>query len=227
VTLLKYLFLNRHKGPVLKDVLLELLWPEVPPAQADLNFRVTLSLLRKTLSLNHKGWNDFPNLMRKEGGYQLLLGKEGWSDVDEFNNQINLAQYKEKKHGSEEAFQHYLNAENLYQGDFLAENLYDDWCYFEREYLRNQYLHVLTRILDYHQDKNNLNEAIQYCYKILKVDPYHESTFRKLMQYHFQLGNRKEVKSVFELCRKNIENDLGITLSYETKEIYRKLSAFS
>lgn len=224
ITLLRYLFFARHKGPVPKDVLLELLWPEPPPAQADLNFRVTLSLLRKTLSLNHNGRSDFPNLMRKEGGYQLLLGKEGWSDVDEFNNQINLAHYKEKKQNSQEALQHYLNAENLYQGDFLMENLYDDWCFIEREYLRNQYLHALNKILDYHKEQHNLSEAINYCYKILKVDPYREDISRKLMQYHSELGNRREVRSVFEFCRKNIEDNLGLAVSYETKELYRKLS---
>lgn len=227
ITLLRHLFFARHKGPTPKDVLLELLWPESPPAQADLNFRVTLSLLRKTLSLNRNGRSDFPNLMRKEGGYQLLLGKEGWSDVDEFNNQINLSKYKGKKQNSQEALQHYLNAENLYQGDFLAGNLYEDWCYIEREQLKNQYLHALTMILDYYEDQHNLTEAIHYCYKILKADPYRENIFRRLMQYHFELGNRKEVKSVFELCKNNIENDLGVALSFETREIYQKLSLSS
>jgi len=227
ITLLRYLFFARHKGPVPKDVLLELLWPESPPAQADLNFRVTLSLLRKTLSLNQNGRSEFPNLMRKEGGYQLLLGKEGWSDVDEFNNQINLAHYKENKQNGEEAFQHYLKAEKLYQDDFLVENLYEDWCFIEREHLKNQYLYALTKILDYYEGQRNLTEAINYCYKILKADPYRENIFRRLMQYHYELGNRKEVKSVFELCKNNIENKLGVALSYETKEIYHKLSLSS
>jgi ATP/maltotriose-dependent transcriptional regulator MalT/DNA-binding SARP family transcriptional activator len=227
ITLLRYLFFARHKGPTPKDVLLELLWPESPPAPADLNFRVTLSLLRKTLSLNHNGRSDFPNLIRKEGGYQLLLGKEGWSDLDEFNNQINLAHYKEKKQNGEEAFQHYLKAERLYQDDFLVENLYEDWSYIEREQLKNQYVHALTRILNHHEEQHNFAATINTCYKIIKVDPYQEGIFRKLMLYHFKLGNHKEVRSVFEFCRKNIENDLGAALSPETKEIYRKLSATS
>ena len=227
ITLLRYLFFARHKGPIPKDVLLELLWPESPPAPADLNFRVTLSLLRKTLSLNHNGRSDFPNLMRKEGGYQLLLGKEGWSDLDEFNNQINLAHYKEKKQNGEEAFQHYLKAERLYQDDFLVENLYEDWSYIEREQLKNQYVHALARILNHHEEQHNFAATINTCYKIIKVDPYQEDIFRKLMLYHFKLGNHKEVRSVFEFCRKNIENDLGAALSPETKEIYRKLSASS
>jgi ATP/maltotriose-dependent transcriptional regulator MalT/DNA-binding SARP family transcriptional activator len=224
ITLLRYLFFARHKGPVPKDILIELLWPESSPSQGDLNFRVTLSLLRKTLSIISNGRNHFPNLLRKRDGYQLCLGKEGWSDVDEFNNQMNLAQYKEKKENSQEAFQHYLNAENLYRGDFLVENLYEDWCYIEREHLKNQYLHALDKILDYHKGQHNLSEAINYCFKILKVDPYREDISRKLMQYHSELGNRREVRSVFEFCLKNIEDNLGLAVSYETKELYRKLS---
>jgi two-component SAPR family response regulator len=162
--------------------------------------------------------------MRKEGGYQLLLGKGGWSDVDEFNNQMNLAHYKEKKQIREEAIQHYLNAERLYQGDFLIENLYEDWCSLEREHLRNQYLHALTKILGYYEEQHHLTEAINTCYKILKVDPYQEDIFRRLMLYHFELGNRKEIRSAFELCRKNMEENLGIPLAHETKELYRRLS---
>ena len=222
ITLLKCLFLNRNKGPTLKEILLDLLWPDSPAQQADLNFRVTLSTLRKTLSQN--GQKDFPNLLRKEGGYELSLGKEGWSDVDEFASEMNFARYKEKKQDNHDAFRHYLNAENLYQGDFMMENIYEDWYFIEREHLKIQYLHALTKILNYHEEQHNLTEAVHYCYKILKVEPYREDIFRKLMGYHFELGNRSEVRSIFELCRKNIEHDLGVALTNETKELYHRLS---
>ncbi|OGP72870.1 MAG: hypothetical protein A2V86_00470 [Deltaproteobacteria bacterium RBG_16_49_23] len=180
--------------------------------------------MRKTLSIISNGRNHFPNLLRKTDGYQLCLGKGGWNDVDEFNKQMNLAQSKEKKENSQEAFQHYINAENLYQGDFLVEALYEDWCYIDREHLKNQYLHALNKILDYHKGQHSLSEAMNYCYKILQVDPYREDISRKLMQYHSELGNRGEVRSVFEFCRKNIEDNLGVALAYETQELYRKLS---
>jgi DNA-binding SARP family transcriptional activator/tetratricopeptide (TPR) repeat protein len=222
VTLLKYFFLNRNKGPILKDFLLDLLWPDSPSEQADSNFRVTLSTLRKTLSQN--GQKDFPNLLRKEGGYELSLGKEGWSDVDEFVSEMNFARHKEKKQDNNDTLRHYLNAENLYQGDFMMENVYEDWYFVEREHLKIQYLHALTKIINYHEEQHNLTEAVHYCYKILKVDPYGEDIFRKLMGYHFELGNRSEVRSIFELCRKNIEHDLGVALTNETKELYHKLS---
>ena len=227
ITLLKYLFFSRNKGSVSKDVLLDLLWPDATPKQADLNFRVTLSLLRKTISIASNGRKNIPNLLRTQQGYQLSLGREGWSDVDEFNNEMNLGGYKEKKQDHYESLRHYLNAENLYKDDFLVENLYEDWCFIEREHLKNQYLYALTKILDYYEGQRNLTEAINYCYKILKADPYRENIFRRLMQYHYELGNRKEVKSVFELCKNNIENKLGVALSYETKEIYHKLSLSS
>ena len=222
ITLLKYFFLNRNKGPVLKDMLLDLLWPDSPAQQADLNFRVTLSTLRKTLSQN--GQKDFPNLLRKEGGYELSLGKEGWSDADEFVREMDFARYKEKKQDNHDALGHYLNAENLYQGDFMMENVYEDWYFIEREHLKIQYLHALTKILNYHEEQHNLTEAVHYCYKVLKVDPYREDIFRKLMGYHFELGNRSEVRSIFEWCRKNIEHDLGVGLTNETKELYHRLS---
>jgi DNA-binding SARP family transcriptional activator len=223
LTLLRYLFFTHNKGCVSKDIIEELLWPDSRPKQADLNFRVTLSMLRRFLSTGEGGPKNFPNIVRKGDGFQLCLGREGWSDVDKFIDEMNLAGYKEKKEDQHEAARHYMNAEDLYKGDFLIENLYDDWCSFEREQFKNQYLHVLTKILNYYEQQHNYNEAIQYCYKILKVDPYSENIFRKLMQYYFELGYRKEVDSVFKLCQRNIEGDLEVSLSYETKELHRKL----
>lgn len=59
------------------------------------------------------------------------------------------------------------------------------------------------------------------------MDPYQEDIFKKLMRYHFKLGNQEEVRSAFEFCRKNIEDNLGVALSQETRELYRRLSLSS
>jgi ATP/maltotriose-dependent transcriptional regulator MalT/DNA-binding SARP family transcriptional activator len=224
LTLLKYLFFKRHDKGVFLDEALEFLWPEMDPQTTRSNLRVILSMLRKVFKRPETGGNGFPNLIRDGNRLNLELGKGGWTDVDEFLNQITLADYKEKMSLWGEALGHYENVVDLYKGDFLCEELYSDWCYMEREYLRDQFLASLTRKSECHEKLGNYTDAITTLYHILRIDRYREDAYRQLIRLCNTAGRKGEIIRVYDMCKKAIEEDLNLELSADTTELYAKIS---
>jgi LuxR family maltose regulon positive regulatory protein len=224
LTLAKYLFFKRHEGGIFLDEVLELLWPEMDPQATRANLRVILSMLRKVFKRQGNGENGFQNLKREDNKLSLALGKSGWTDVDEFLGQIKLAGYKEKRGLWAEALIHYEKITELYQGDFLSEELYADWCYMEREYLKDQFLTSLMRMSECHERLGNFSEAISTLYRALKIDIYREDAYQKLMMLCDKAGRKGEMIRAYHLCRKAIEKDLKLELSSDTRDLFKKIS---
>ncbi|MBW2308930.1 MAG: hypothetical protein JRG73_18570 [Deltaproteobacteria bacterium] len=222
IRLLKYLFHRREQGYTPRDFYMEILWPEMNPEKSYPNFRVILSMLRKLLIGQGKRLQNFPNILTKGSGLRLSLGGNGWADIHEFLSEIKLAELKGYDK-PEDALGHYLKAQRLYAGDYLAEDMYDDLFLIDREYYKNQYIKVLTRILDIYERQKNTFEAINYAYMILSLDPYCEEVYRKLMTFYAAMGKKQEVGTAYQICRKYIEEELGLNLSFETRDLYEKM----
>jgi len=225
LTLLRYLFFKRHEGGAVLDEVLELLWPETDPRMTRANLRVALSMLRKVFKLQGSGPRDFPNLIRDGNKLMLILGENGWSDVDEFLSQVKLAGYKEKKTLWSEALKHYEKIVDLYRGDFLSEDLYADWCAMEREYLKDHYTTSLMRMVHCYEQLGNLPDAIGTLYRVLKMDKYREDAYQKLMTLCACSGRKGEMIRAYTLCKKAIEEDLNMELSTDTADLYVRLSS--
>jgi branched-chain amino acid transport system substrate-binding protein len=61
--------------------------------------------------------------------------------------------------------------------------------------------------------------------KVVELEPYRESGYRRLMQAHAAAGNRAEGLRVYERCRRFLADELGAYPSPETESIYKALLA--
>lgn len=222
--LLKYLLCSRHKGYLKKDVCMELLWPEDDPAKTSKRFHVALASLRKTLEPKKPRGIPSAYILRSGDAYQIDIGDEGWVDIDRFKDELQLAQ---KAQDTELALQHYLNAAALYQGDFLEEDLYVAWCDEKRDRFKEDYLYVLTQIMQCYEDRQDYAACIDYAGRYLKVEKYDEALYQKLMQYYALTGNKALVIRIFERCKENILNGLDIPLSRKTEALFQELIALN
>ena len=75
-------------------------------------------------------------------------------------------------------------AVNLYQGDLL-EDVYDDWCIYERERLRLEFLDILKRLMNHHRQHSNFKLSLDFGKRILRVDPTREKVHQELMLIHW------------------------------------------
>ena len=180
---------------------MELLWPEEDPAITAKRFHVALASLRKMLEPEIERGIPSAFISRVGDSYGIDLGKEGWTDIEKFTEELRLA--GEEK-DPERSIVHLLNAESFYGGDFLQEEPYSEWCSEARDKYKRDYLQLLKRIAAYYEHQGDYARAIEYCNKYLEVDKYAEDVCRSLMSLYWETGDKFNMARVFKRCRENI-----------------------
>ena len=129
---LKYLV--AHRGtPTAKDVLMDVFWLDADPEAARRNLHQAIYSLRQTLRRRDP---DTQHIQFENNQYSLNPALSVWIDVEEFQTHIQSGRRLEAAGQLAAAMVDYGAAEGLYQGDFLEEDLYDDWSRPQRERLR-------------------------------------------------------------------------------------------
>jgi LuxR family maltose regulon positive regulatory protein len=220
LNLFKFLVFYRSRGYINKEMLMEFLWPDEDPQKSANRLHVALNFLRKALEPKLAKGITSSYILSNAGAYKLNMGGEGWVDIEEFSRELKDAK---KEKSTEESIRHYLKALDLYEGDFLEEDLYIDWCNEVRERYREHYLAALTEVIGYYEARKEFQKCIDYAEAYLKTDKYAEEIYRVLMRCHSYLGRRAMVAKTFKKCKENIVTDLKCPLSSETIELTNQL----
>ena len=219
-TLFKYLLSKRTRGYVEKEVLMELLWPGEDPQRSALRFHVALAALRKALEPSIQKGVKSAYIKRSGSAYSIDIGSNGSIDTEEFSAVIDLAEHEPDL---VRAIQHYKRAESVYRGDFLEEDIYEEWCDEERELLRQKYLSVLEKIISFYESRQEFSESIAYCNKYLRIDRYSETITRRLMQFFASSGNMVMVKKTYDSFNSLLDSELECKASEETHDLFLQL----
>ncbi|MDP2947961.1 MAG: bacterial transcriptional activator domain-containing protein, partial [Chloroflexota bacterium] len=108
-------------------------------------------------------------------------------------------------------------------GDYLAEDLYEDWCAGERERLKELCLSVLTKLASLYAASGQYETAAHYCRKALARDNCRESVYRDLMRYLWWSGHGPEAIRQYRLCQDVLERELAIDPLPETTRLYQHI----
>jgi len=111
-------------------------------------------------------------------------------DVEEFHSRWLSGQSLEKSGEAAQAVSEYHLAENLYRGDFLEDDLYEDWTLLQREALKDIFLSVVAKLAGDAFKADDYQECIACCQKLLAKDSCREDTYRQLMHCYSRLGQR-------------------------------------
>jgi LuxR family maltose regulon positive regulatory protein len=210
----------RESGHISKEVFMEHLWPEEQPKKSAKRFHVALATLRKILEPEIEQGIPSAYIQSLGDTYCLNLGNGGQVDVDAFYHAGDQAKKTSDPH---ERISHLLNAVSLYQGDFLAEDLYDDWCAEKRDRIKEQYLLMLVSIIDHYEQQKEYHQAVEFCGRYLTIEPSIEELYQRLMHYYAELGNKSMLMKTYECCTKAIVDELGYPLTRKTERLYADL----
>jgi len=220
LTILKYLLAHRSR-PVSQDHLMGWLWPHSNLKKARWSLNSAMHGLRKLLSecpASSGSANPYVVVL-EEGYYRLCPEVQILSDVDEFDHYYEEGRCLERESTIEQAAAHYERAISLYRGEYLVEDLYEDWTMVERERLSNAYIDMLGRLANYYYETGQHQESIRACYRVLEKDRCHEESYRLLMRSYSRLGLRGRALRQYRLCERILRQEYGTAPSPETRAL--------
>jgi len=216
------LLLTHRKSMLEREQILEMFWPDADPSVALRDFKVALSTLCRVLEPERKPGTESAFIARDGTLYGLRLGADIWIDADEFMRRVaegdRLCQRDPRA-----AIEHYRAAVRLYQGDYLEEYPYEEWCSEEREYLLTLYLRAASRLANLLTEQQAWEETVEICQRILARDDCWEEAYRLMMIAYDRMGNRAQALQTYLRCAQRLRDVLGIEPSEATIRLYESL----
>jgi DNA-binding SARP family transcriptional activator len=214
-SLLVYLMLHRD-APQSRSHLSFLFWPDTSEAQAHTNLRNLLHHLRRALP------NADSFLETKVQTLQWRYDTPFVLDVDDLKTSLAHAELALKSNDPTAAREALEQAVCLYKGDLLP-SCYDDWIIPQREGLHQAFLNALEHLICMLEDQRDYQAAIVYAQNLLRYDPLHEATYRRLIRIHALNGDRAGALRVYHTCTTILQRELDVKPSAVTQEAYVQL----
>ena len=225
LTLLKIL-LTFEGRPVPKDTLIELLWPEAPPDLAVGRLYMIVHALRRLLEKPEcEGKWVF---IRMDGdSYFFNVAAPCRIDVKEFRDLVKIGRKADVAGDARAAIGAYEAAVQLYRGDYLEDEAFTDWCWSEREHLRESCLDSLASLATHYARLGLLDRSIASYRQALRLDPAREQNHQGLIRALFASGRRDEALRQYHTCREVLRRELDIPPLPETESLYLKIRSSS
>ena len=202
------------------DQLIENLYDQQQPDKVIKNLRGRVSELRHALEPDLQQGQDSQFILNTDGGYLFNSDSDSWVDTLVFGETIDEADAKREKDHWEAALNLYEEAITLYAGEFLAEDLYEDWTETARNHWQQLYLTALSRAAECEAQLGNYDSAIRYLRSVLRIEHHRESAYRHIMVYHSWASERDMAIRVYEECVEILREYLDVEPSTETQVIY-------
>ena len=217
--LLAYLMLNPDRAHA-RELLAEVIGDAEVTADPRKTLRQELWTLRSAFKA---GGLDPDGFLSTSGEAVTFRTREAfWLDAEAFRQEALAAKRSAGAPLTAEAAERLESAVALYRGELLL-GLYDDWCLYPREVLRDLYLGALERLMLHYQDRRRWDEAITYGKRLLDGDELAEHVHRDLMRCYYAKGNRAAALRQFEICRELLARELGVEPMWETRSLYARI----
>jgi len=218
LTLLKYLVTQAGR-PIHRERILDCLWPQTDPHRGWDRLKVTISYLRqqlRDLGMDH-------DALTTVGKAYLLRRDAICVDAEMFEKLIAEGRALQFRQRNDEALYRFNEADRLYRGDYLEEDIFADWCAEERERLRELHLEMLADMVQCYAARGDYAEATRFCRKALVHEPCRESFHAALMEYLARLGHTDQAIAQYNACHQVLAQELGVEPMPETQRLYRRI----
>jgi len=215
---------NRHKASALlkrlaltpgrrlhREQVMDALWPNMQPSAAANNLYKSLHYLRTAFAAAALA----PPVHIRAG--TIALSPQVWVDVEAFRNAARDAR------NSRDGPKLYEQALEIYTGDLLPDDIYDDETNLMREELKTLQLRLLVELSELCERGDDCQKALGLLERVVQADPVREEAHRAIMRLHARNGGRTEAIRQYQACRAILQRELGIAPSEETEALYRQI----
>lgn len=187
--LLKWFLLNPGKlGSA--DEFLDLFWPEISMKTALCNLHVTIHYLRHLLQPDLANRQKSKFIRRQSNNfYWFEMDETWWADTIDVPQLFETARRSEQRGRDATASFYYRKVIGHCSLGLLPEHTSEEWL---EPYLRRYqsvYAQALQSMIQLCKQRNELEDAVEYAYQALAVDPYCEPAAKAIVDIHLQQGN--------------------------------------
>ncbi len=196
-----------------REQAIEALWPDQDSAAASNNLRQALFVTRR--ALDSCGEDGAARIVLAHD--VLTLATDGLAiDVEEFEEAAAEAERVPSIAGHRAAI-------DLYAGELLPEDRFEEWASARRQALRERHLILLVDLalmLDRTGDRAAAAAALQ---QALLDEPLHERAHRELMRIYAATGRRQRALAQFHLLRESLRREFEDEPEDETRRLYQDI----
>jgi len=218
---LKYLLAHRHQ-PIMKDVLIDLFWPDCDFDSVGRNLHQAIYTLRKLL---RDGGPDRPYVVFENDAYLLDPALSIWCDAEEMEAGAAAGRSAEQAGDLQAAAAAYERAAACYAGEYLADSPYEEWALTERERLRLLYVDVANRLGELRLGMGDVEAAAAVSRQLLRHESCDEEAHRRLIRCYGAAGHRTMVVRQYRAYVECAERMYGVGPSPATTRLYESLIA--
>src|SRR3954454_18404231 len=201
-----------------REQIAETLWPDRDPGSAANNLRQVIFVARRALDAADDGGSGYLTLRDDV----LALGDEHpvEIDVDEFEAAADAAREQRTIEACRAAL-------DLYAGDLLPEDRYEEWASARRATLRESHLALLLELAELYAQAGDDPAAVDVLQRAVLEDPLHEPAHRALMRQFAAGGRQQQALEQYQQLRRALRRELAADPDPETRALYREILAGS
>ena len=201
-----------------REQAIELLWPELNPQAALNNFHYALHVARRTLEPSAPA-NTASRYLHLRGDLLALCPDEPLLvDVEAFEGAAASARRSREPAA-------YRAALELYVGDLLPEDLYEEWTEEKRQELRQLYQALLLELAALHEEREKYGLAIEALRWAVAKEPTQEEAHLGLMRLYALCGQHQEAILQYQRLRQALGEELAEEPGAESRLLYKEIRA--
>lgn len=186
---------------VSKDVLMARFWPDTDESKASKHIYVLMTHLRRSLEPDGSAGTPSRFIASDLGVYSLIKGS-AWVDSEQFEEHVKAADAAQRAGDTSAARQHLLAADVLYVGEYMADDLYNDAFFAQRERFRQMETKVLETSMELEATDGDGHALPQHLRRLTQIDPYNEDAWGRLMRAHATADDARGLREAYRCaCR--------------------------
>lgn len=216
---LAYLVTERKRA-VTQAELAEALWPDSLPPSWTVALSAIVSRLRAQL-----GTIGLPRgriIGNAFGCYQFTPPGEAWVDIEAAQSGVDAAEGAIATGNPQAAYGPSLIATTILRRPFLAGHD-GPWVDERRAALEGSLVRALDCRAEALAANDELGLALPHAREAVRLEPYRESGYRRLMRLLAAQGDRAEAVRAYQQCRDLLDKELGVAPSTETESLYAEI----
>jgi len=223
--LLFAMLMIRRGHDVSRDQIFEHLWPEMDEDRAKSNLYVIWSTMKSVLLGKDAEKGAKCPYVESVGGVCRSVRENVRTDVDAFERATSQAREAETRADSTAALKAYREISDLYRGDLLPGDCYEDWFATLREHYRAEFMDAMLRATELLLEAGDPHTALIFARRALQHDQFREDLYQAALRCQIAAGQRSSAIDTYMQCRTKLCEELGLDPSAEMRALYDQIIA--